>query len=147
MGCIRRSKPRKRSRSNSRRKRSPPSFFFSSRSRHTSSYGDWSSDVCSSDLANRAWQRQHGHGGKRFAAALCSDAQDDEKHGQNEKDDGANGTNENLTWQFQSDYAGKERRIAPITKWWWPTAAARAMENLSRSSARTIRRNPLTTAR
>src|SRR5207248_4604437 len=25
-------------------------FFFSSRSRHTRSYGDWSSDVCSSDL-------------------------------------------------------------------------------------------------
>src|SRR5271168_1715398 len=29
-------------------------FFFSSRRRHTSSYGDWSSDVCSSDLANVA---------------------------------------------------------------------------------------------
>src|SRR5437867_12453299 len=26
------------------------SFFFSSSSRHTRSYGDWSSDVCSSDL-------------------------------------------------------------------------------------------------
>src|SRR5207248_5074808 len=26
-------------------------FFFSSRRRHTSSYGDWSSDVCSSDLS------------------------------------------------------------------------------------------------
>src|SRR6266705_5086905 len=25
-------------------------FFFSGRSRHTRSYGDWSSDVCSSDL-------------------------------------------------------------------------------------------------
>src|SRR5437763_9204006 len=29
----------------------PPSFFFSSRRRHTSYIGDWSSDVCSSDLA------------------------------------------------------------------------------------------------
>src|SRR5207248_4450533 len=28
----------------------PVLFFFSSRRRHTSSYGDWSSDVCSSDL-------------------------------------------------------------------------------------------------
>src|SRR5207248_8905531 len=27
-----------------------PRFFFSSRRRHTRSYGDWSSDVCSSDL-------------------------------------------------------------------------------------------------
>src|SRR6266516_7745027 len=29
-------------------------FFFSSRRRHTSSYGDWSSDVCSSDLGRPA---------------------------------------------------------------------------------------------
>src|SRR5437867_8401890 len=28
-------------------------FFFSSRRRHTRSYGDWSSDVCSSDLDSR----------------------------------------------------------------------------------------------
>src|SRR5438094_5706610 len=32
-------------------------FFFSSRRRHTRSYGDWSSDVCSSDLAALAGQR------------------------------------------------------------------------------------------
>src|SRR5438094_7845560 len=30
-------------------------FFFSSRRRHTISYGDWSSDVCSSDLARWGW--------------------------------------------------------------------------------------------
>src|SRR5207248_7129853 len=29
-------------------------FFFSSRRRHTRSYGNWSSDVCSSDLGNPA---------------------------------------------------------------------------------------------
>src|SRR5207248_8441952 len=28
-------------------------FFFSSRRRHTRSYGDWSSDVCSSDLISK----------------------------------------------------------------------------------------------
>src|SRR5207248_8945660 len=28
-------------------------FFFSSRRRHTRSYGDWSSDVCSSDLQHQ----------------------------------------------------------------------------------------------
>src|SRR5207248_3959569 len=28
-------------------------FFFSSRRRHTRSYGDWSSDVCSSDLFDK----------------------------------------------------------------------------------------------
>src|SRR5207248_4919394 len=32
-------------------------FFFSSRRRHTNSYGDWSSDVCSSDLARAATRR------------------------------------------------------------------------------------------
>src|SRR5207248_6734726 len=32
-------------------------FFFSSRRRHTSSYGDWSSDVCSSDLYAEQGQR------------------------------------------------------------------------------------------
>src|SRR5437867_4860929 len=40
-----------RSRSRERGGReSQPAFFFSSRRRHTRSYGDWSSDVCSSDL-------------------------------------------------------------------------------------------------
>src|SRR5437867_6221358 len=35
-------------------------FFFSSRRRHTRSYGDWSSDVCSSDLVDRrAGRRRH----------------------------------------------------------------------------------------
>src|SRR5437867_9687027 len=31
-------------------------FFFSSRRRHTRSYGDWSSDVCSSDLKNSSYR-------------------------------------------------------------------------------------------
>src|SRR5437867_8637401 len=31
-------------------------FFFSSRRRHTRSYGDWSSDVCSSDLADHEYR-------------------------------------------------------------------------------------------
>src|SRR5437867_8893087 len=33
-------------------------FFFSSRRRHTRSYGDWSSDVCSSDLRPVARSRK-----------------------------------------------------------------------------------------
>src|SRR5437867_5766928 len=33
-------------------------FFFSSRRRHTRSYGDWSSDVCSSDLADTITSRE-----------------------------------------------------------------------------------------
>src|SRR5207248_6792264 len=33
-------------------------FFFSSRRRHTRSYGDWSSDVCSSDLCTSRPKRR-----------------------------------------------------------------------------------------
>src|SRR5438094_9792000 len=36
-------------------------FFFSSRRRHTSSYGDWSSDVCSSDLCASTGSREVVH--------------------------------------------------------------------------------------
>src|SRR5436190_23977137 len=35
-------------------------FFFSSRRRHTRSLCDWSSDVCSSDLASRSRSRERG---------------------------------------------------------------------------------------
>src|SRR5207248_7080768 len=72
------------------RRRYPRSmFFFSSRRRHTRSYGDWSSDVCSSDLvmmpAMRWWRarlesrvrrhappshRRHHHGARHFQAAV-----------------------------------------------------------------------------
>src|SRR5438094_8389999 len=39
-------------------------FFFSSRRRHTRSYGDWSSDVCSSDLGTH---RNHQVGSNDLA--------------------------------------------------------------------------------
>src|SRR5437762_5322895 len=43
-------------------------FFFSSRRRHTRYIGDWSSDVCSSDL-----DRASGHSGKEhFGWEACS---------------------------------------------------------------------------
>ena len=97
--------------------------------------------------AHRPRERQQRHGGERSAPALRSNAKDDEERGQNEKNDGANGANENLIWQFQSDYEEKARKIARITKWWWPTAAARATGNSSRSSGPTIRRSRSLTAR
>src|SRR5207249_6095648 len=46
-------------------------FFFSSRSRHTSSKRDWSSDVCSSDLTERpASQFLHESEAQEFRARL-----------------------------------------------------------------------------
>src|SRR6266516_7324853 len=38
-------------------------FFFSCRRRHTISYGDWSSDVCSSDLGDEAHRDVQGRAG------------------------------------------------------------------------------------
>src|SRR5437764_986643 len=37
-------------------------FFFSSRRRHTRYIGDWSSDVCSSDLPSYGWRTRLAHG-------------------------------------------------------------------------------------
>src|SRR5437867_5193731 len=44
-------------------------FFFSSRRRHTRSYGDWSSDVCSSDLAKLEGAASIDIAGARVAGA------------------------------------------------------------------------------
>src|SRR5207248_3744432 len=47
-------------------------FFFSSRRRHTRSYGDWSSDVCSSDLMHEILEDERtGPFGDHEAAALA----------------------------------------------------------------------------
>src|SRR5207248_7596329 len=43
-------------------------FFFSSRRRHTRSYGDWSSDVCSSDLVGNTPIAPHHSGGRSVLA-------------------------------------------------------------------------------
>src|SRR5207248_8979345 len=40
-------------------------FFFSSRRRHTRSYGDWSSDVCSSDLISKQRHAKHSTASSR----------------------------------------------------------------------------------
>src|SRR5207248_4473179 len=49
-------------------------FFFSSRRRHTRSYGDWSSDVCSSDLSTctaRRASRWHRSWATAWWPAIC----------------------------------------------------------------------------
>src|SRR5256885_8887815 len=55
----------------SRRRRGVAFFFFSSRRRHTRLQGDWSSDVCSSDLSAAF---SPGGGGKREADRIRRDA-------------------------------------------------------------------------
>src|SRR5437867_6329903 len=49
-------------------------FFFSSRRRHTRSYGDWSSDVCSSDLNQNLEYAGRVADFMEFAELLCHDA-------------------------------------------------------------------------
>src|SRR2546426_12771298 len=51
-------------------------FFFSSRRRHTRLQGDWSSDVCSSDLLSCAgrWSRERGAGSSKAAIVRLGDA-------------------------------------------------------------------------
>src|SRR5256885_4404151 len=48
-------------------------FFFSSRRRHTRLQGDWSSDVCSSDLERRRVERRHARPDPRDSAAARSE--------------------------------------------------------------------------
>src|SRR5207248_8075651 len=52
-------------------------FFFSSRRRHTSSYGDWSSDVCSSDLGrcrvHRHVERERSGAARGYGQATVAD--------------------------------------------------------------------------
>src|SRR2546426_615759 len=47
-------------------------FFFSSRRRHTRLQGDWSSDVCSSDLGRSTCSRSSSSGSKRSKSASCT---------------------------------------------------------------------------
>src|SRR5438094_8243208 len=69
-------------------------FFFSSRRRHTRSYGDWSSDVCSSDLrairpSRIDRDRRHridgqsedraGRGANRCSTQSCNDHRSEER--------------------------------------------------------------------
>src|SRR5256885_1166987 len=50
-------------------------FFFSSRRRHTRLQGDWSSDVCSSDLQHRRCHHRSGGGGADMIAFTYERAQ------------------------------------------------------------------------
>src|SRR5205814_3182773 len=51
-------------------------FFFSSRRRHTRCLSDWSSDVCSSDLATRVAAQQVGDAAGRIGTADHADRKD-----------------------------------------------------------------------
>src|SRR2546429_1507472 len=53
-----------------------PLFFFSSRRRHTRCRGDWSSDVCSSDLCHRSAKWSWGMAMRSFSFILMAIPQD-----------------------------------------------------------------------
>src|ERR1039457_7448139 len=55
-------------------------FFFSSRRRHTRLQGDWSSDVCSSDLAKHLWALSYGMRRISEGCSFVSSPQRSEEH-------------------------------------------------------------------
>src|SRR5256885_5354939 len=62
------------------------SFFFSSRRRHTRLQGDWSSDVCSSDLKNSTCRNRRHHAGRKPRSRLrrhCRDIAQESTRDQN----------------------------------------------------------------
>src|SRR5437879_7912896 len=76
-------------------------FFFSSRRRHTRYIGDWSSDVCSSDLAERG--RGAGPAAGRASARLSA------------------ARSPALGWIAQASTRSEERRVGKECRSrWWP---------------------------
>src|SRR5437899_12054928 len=92
-------------------------FFFSSRRRHTSCLSDWSSDVCSSDLLERAW---------RTHMLLCL-----------LEFSGADGLGRN---DFRSLLRSEERRVGKECRSrWWPYTENKT-PNITQSTKTTDRR-------
>src|SRR5437867_8205573 len=88
-------------------------FFFSSRRRHTRSYGDWSSDVCSSDLADgKTWTvviQDLGNGNFEFKATTEGPGQF------------AQLKPEDVVLSVGDDARSEERRVGKECRsGWWP---------------------------
>src|SRR5207248_8598154 len=81
-------------------------FFFSSRRRHTRSYGDWSSDVCSSDL--EAWSQASWFHSFSFSSVSASFA----------RSSGTLGSFQNFS--FAAASRSEERRVGKEcrSRWW-----------------------------
>src|SRR5688500_20293081 len=79
-------------------------FFFSSRRRHTRLQGDWSSDVCSSDLHVRH------HEGGRDGHAERGDAGLHGPRADPDGDDGASGADGDVDGRSEERRVGKECR-------------------------------------
>src|SRR5689334_24821039 len=90
------------------------SFFFSSRRRHTRWNCDWSSDVCSSDLARRLRQA-HRHVGGEIAMLGIAGTLDDDRGGgrhleQNAAGEIGEGGEQQLLERSEERRVGKECR-------------------------------------
>src|SRR5256885_2955022 len=89
-------------------------FFFSSRRRHTRLQGDWSSDVCSSDLRRRGgrlassrWRRIHPSG---EVAELCGLSNRDLVATEREEHRRVGGGSRNISHRSEERRVGEEGR-------------------------------------
>src|SRR5690606_41137862 len=85
-------------------------FFFSSRRRHTRFSRDWSSDVCSSDLAEREADAEadHDRQQEREAESLGGLG---EMHPELVGRDEVRGETQGLEWRAHGDLRSEERRV------------------------------------
>src|SRR5437763_16635383 len=75
-------------------------FFFSSRRRHTRYIGDWSSDVCSSDLRPQARLTVNVTSNRAWGLQLTSDRSDGRSRQWNGSSYGALGLANPMQWQI-----------------------------------------------
>src|SRR5437763_15148201 len=88
-------------------------FFFSSRRRHTRYIGDWSSDVCSSELAIEPGDEKHLDGAPKIPVALLK-VRSDTSHARAEA--------LNIHCRSEERRVGKECR----SRWWRADGKKRA---------------------
>src|SRR5256885_11909551 len=81
-------------------------FFFSSRRRHTRLQGDWSSDVCSSDLSVYAAVLKKGD------KSPVEPQSDEEKAGEEKKDEGDKGKDADKGKEGQKGKEGEKKEEA-----------------------------------
>src|SRR5437867_9832479 len=85
-------------------------FFFSSRRRHTRSYGDWSSDVCSSDLSSGQGERDGRQDARNRPGLRRREPGDERRHREvqnaetSQEGGQARGRSEEHTSELQSPY-------------------------------------------
>src|SRR5438132_11657731 len=106
-------------------------FFFSSRRRHTRSLCDWSSDVCSSDLAPRARPRRGGGAADRERGGGGRDVREPGR---------ARATLLPGEARAGNGARSEERRVGKECRYrWWPDHKKKKQDRMQNEASRTHR--------